>query len=436
MNIFGKNKVAILEDKTQDFVRAFIQLSTKYEIVSFISTQKKEPQYGIPSISLDDFFKIPDIDDVLLVVCSKHLDCDLSTLIERFRNENFKLYRNYIFYENILHDNYFDLMKYTTLYSTKEITESLIFLKRYKKLYFVNGNCQTDLLFEYLQRNKEFASKYMYLNIPSIHIFDSKIMDIDVYLKYIDLIITQPIKETNKFEKKLSTSYLKKNKNENCILITISNITSRLYYPQYAKTKNVNSFSLLGKKLFTYHDANINNFLSQGVVVDEIKRRLNAIDFYDKVFMDAHCQEQLIDFQQREADCDIKMYDFIKENYSKRRCFHAFNHPCQFVIQELSKRVLTYLNMNHDMLEEDSLDALSKMFYQEQPIYPCVLSYFNFNYYNYKYYPNKFILDNNFNFNDYIELYSSTYKLSNRLEEASDSTATLNTEMHNDGSLN
>lgn len=428
MNIFGKNKVAILEDKTLDSTRAFVQLSTKYEVVSFISSKDKKNKYGIPCISLDDFLKTPDINDVLLVVCSKHLDRELPELIERFRNENFRLYRNYVFYENILHDNYFDLMKYITLYSTEEIIESLIFLKRYKKLYFVNGNCQTDLLFEYLQRNKEFASKYVYLNIPSIHVFDSKILDIDKYLKYIDLIITQPIKETNKFETKLSTPYLNKNKNENCILITISNITSRLYYPQYGKTKNVNNFSILGKALFTYPDANINNYLSQGVSVNEIKRRLNTIDFYSKDFLDAYCEEQLADFQKREADCDVKMYDFIKDNYSKRRCFHSFNHPCRFVVQELSRRVLTYLNMNLDMLEEDSLDALAKMFYQEQPIYPSVLSYFNFNYYNYKYFPNRFVLDNNFSFNDYIELYVNTYKLSNHSEDTSDSIATLNTD--------
>lgn len=421
--MFGYDRISILEDNTTlSSIRAYIQLASKHQVVSFVNARLirendlKSRKYDVPVESLDSYVVRDDIDSILLVICHRFSDENLKVVIGTLKEHGLKLFKNYIFYETIEDDSFHDFSKYLYFYSEDEIEEGLKVLKNFKKLFTINGNCQISMLSKYLLSNKKFHKEYAYIRIPEIHVYNSRNnLNIDILIKYLDLIISQPIKETNKFETKLSSKYLKENMHSSAVFLSISNITSKLYFPQNQDSYRMNTFRLGGKNLFTYQDVIINNFIELGLNIDNIKEILSDKDLYDINFLDAYVANQLSDFKNREMDCDIKMFDFIQDNYNRTVCFHSFNHPKYFILKELAMRILKFLNITPEIYEEEEITI--DMFNQEQPIYPSIHNYFNFDYFPDKeYYPNKYILNNKFSFERYIDVYYTTYKIANEKE--------------------
>ena len=190
--------------------------------------------------------------------------------------------------------------------------------------------------------------------------------------------------------------------------IEISNLTFYGYFPQSYNA--INNIAQIGKqRIFNYGDKNIINLIHQKVSMNEIKSILNDENFYSKNFLDTFFEEQLIIFYEQESSADIKMYDYLATNYNKNILFHAYNRPHKSLIKKLAQRLLRYLDFNDLTFKNEHLiDKENDLYYQSQAIYPSVLKYLNLSTKD-TYYPNRYILDDDFNFNEYIETYINCY---------------------------
>ncbi|MDG3040953.1 WcbI family polysaccharide biosynthesis putative acetyltransferase [Roseicyclus marinus] len=84
--------------------------------------------------------------------------------------------------------------------------------------------------------------------------------------------------------------------------------------------------------LDAYHDLQIlNDWLSQ-----------NSYSYLDQNLFDYDeiSKRSLADLQMKEAMCDVKISDLILENYRKAALFFTFNHPTQWLLEAMGRRVL------------------------------------------------------------------------------------------------
>lgn len=49
----------------------------------------------------------------------------------------------------------------------------------------------------------------------------------------------------------------------------------------------------------------------------------------------------------KEKTCDIKISDFILENYKKQQLFYTPNHPAPIILKIMAKQILKKLNINY-----------------------------------------------------------------------------------------
>lgn len=247
----------------------------------------------------------------------------------------------------------------------------------------------------------------MLLDLPEICNMP-KDVNVDAVLSIADLILTQPVKETNRFTPKLSAAYLKQHKKDGARVVEISLLNFSGYFPQYSHDSK---HLVLGRPLVSYGDANIDQMVNDGCTTAEIARRLSAEDYYDGNELTCHFAKSFQAFCAREETCDIKMQDYLKVHYRDDILFHAFNHPKDFVIKELARRILRYIGIVSDDFEDEVLlDKSSRMYAQEQPVYPSVYRYLKLPYRKPYASPNLLATGWRFAFRDYVEFYVNALK--------------------------
>lgn len=84
-------------------------------------------------------------------------------------------------------------------------------------------------------------------------------------------------------------------------------------------------------------------------------------------------ENELTTSTKREEGCDVKIFDFVKDNLFNRIMFYSFNHPKPFLIEELAKRIFVYFGFKSSAIDDlDELRTQSQMHWQQQYIYPSV----------------------------------------------------------------
>ena len=121
--------------------------------------------------------------------------------------------------------------------------------------------------------------------------------------------------------------------------------------------------------LCTYHD-----FLAMVAARDDLP--LNAllepacpITVLDGIR--AQHLQSLAELQERETDCDLSLSDWLAANHRQQPLFHTLNHPTQFTLDQLLRRLLTQLQLPHQLSDalHDSIEHLGAL---SIPIHPWV----------------------------------------------------------------
>lgn len=411
--LFSKGThIVILGNQTLNAYRYYIKVKSYYEVDCFIKLDSENDKIGydgLPQYNLDFYLneKRNASQKIIITLTASEPWLDVSNDLIKKGLKPFEDFTIAYFDEN---PSKLDLL------SLKKINSDLDFLKNTvrkfaqgRKIVFVNGNCQTNLLHQYLCANKDFIDEYLILDLPRICQFDKNNEKLYQFaIENSDIVISQPIKDSNRHTPFLATSNIFNLNHGQHILIP--NLTFTGYFPQYYKnTENKLTF---GKNpIFSYSDRYIDEMVEQNNTIEEIITKISSINFFDRTFIKSFIQEQLDLFKTRESECDIKMYDFISKNYDKEILFNSFHHPKDFVIKELARKLLSFLNIkNLEFENEKALDKLDFLTVQGQIIYPAVLSYLNIKDDNFYYKPNGNASNFNLNFNDYVTYYCNSIK--------------------------
>ena len=171
-------------------------------------------------------------------------------------------------------------------------------------------------------------------------------------------------------------AYLEKKINIICKVIKISLFIFDSYWPQdIAKEREINKYYLIkpNTKLsaFVENDRIITNMLDAGLSTIQIKETIMRDDFFEKeAVLDNH---NLTIKRIRLSDkiSDIKMYDFVVQNYNHKKLFCDRGHFNDNMLREYVRKILIYLEESKCIKELDSLNIYN-IFYNinELPIYP------------------------------------------------------------------
>lgn len=259
-----------------------------------------------------------------------------------------------------------------------------------RKIVIMAGACQTVVAYDFLSELKGFKKEYMLYKF-STHMWRSKwSVRIISYVKNVcDVYICMRHELDNpKFFKPEELP-------ENCKIITLPSALLRLYWPQmgrnwkgalnpYFKKDTENLFH----GPFEYGDENINRMIEEGKNVDEIIECLAREDFYSKTEVEQHVKTMFRMLEYEENECDIKIGNYIRDNYKEKMLYRDMAHMHTCLVCNLVREILRYLHIDTDELDEmerlDNNETIQE--YQvhctEVPVYPSVAVHMGLKWWN------------------------------------------------------
>lgn len=264
-----------------------------------------------------------------------------------------------------------------------------------KKCIFI-GTCQVVALAEILNKIDGFSREYGTEAIIPVHAYPVEKMDnIIENIKSIDLIIAQPISQQylgGKFSTKRLLENIDKEKTR-IIMLPFAYFDG--YYPSIFYMKDS-----LGNKVekngISYHDRNILKHLMEAIDINKtelddhlinthnesfhierITKLLNSENYYGKETSERAAFESVKKLEFREffpydygKSVDVKISDYIRDNFRNKCLFHTMNHPTNDLLYELARRILKILNMDTDF----NLDIKELLGGSEFGIYPSTIN--------------------------------------------------------------
>lgn len=171
---------------------------------------------------------------------------------------------------------------------------------------------------------------------------------------------------------------------KNCKVISVSNLIVSIYWPQInADLEGYNEWYLYPYNaerdmdffhtMYRREDSNINRLVLEGKTTNEIVNILSADDFYTEKEVKRHLNLSLKLIDIAERDIDIKMADYIRENYRRDVIYQNYIHANKCIIWEYVRRLLKEIDVSSE--EADELERKAPLHSHQGgdvPIYPSV----------------------------------------------------------------
>lgn len=248
-----------------------------------------------------------------------------------------------------------------------------------KKLVIFNTNCYKQAIIKYLLKSKKFKDNYTIYPTPLIHLNKEGSIN-STLLKKADVYIHQDIRSNNSFGYKLSDEYILPKLGKACVSITIPNLVGMagwMFPMQEDSNKKFNK----RENGMTY---GAEQFYKDNILEEAYSQKLNTLDDYtafwtdyqfDSDFLEELFRTNMKKLCDREKNWDIKIADFIKENYKKIPIYIDQNHPSKYVMTEICRQLVKLLGI--DDITDDS-DYESSLSFVPSGILPSVRKYFHF----------------------------------------------------------
>lgn len=257
-------------------------------------------------------------------------------------------------------------------YGLVEFKDYIYYMNYNKKIALIHGNCHGQIVKNLLESSSEFCEEYSFYPIPLIHLNKKGCID-ERILKRCKLFIHQDIRVDNPYGYQLSDEYILDILPIDCIKITIPNLYGLAYgfFPQTVD----NPYNKLGEVadgMFPYGDSIIINAMNQGLSIQGIEELVMDPDILSERQVVDKFNEYIEKIKQRENNWDIKILDFILENYKSKKLFYDIGHPTNTIFVEYTKGILHILQKSSDgIYSNDCLDA------HETPVYYSVKKWLN-----------------------------------------------------------
>lgn len=325
---------------------------------------------------------------------------------EQLINDGFQIYKNFAPYWMVKYDSipYFSLFK---IFKGKYANKIIYYMKKGKKIAIIHGNCQTWIIKKFLEKNKIFSEKYIFIDLPLIFQFQKEQLDIirhDLLWKRCDLLITQIISNENKFNVELSNNSIYQMLDTNCKILTIPSLYFKGYFPQ--AIRNNTPFQ---KEIFPWRDKFVDSLFMKEKNINKILEIIKNESYISPTEIEDNINESFNELEKREKLLDITISDYIKLYYKEKQLFYDPYHPCNFLIKEIAIRILKFLNIQDITFKNEQIfdiDINYNLCGGSIPIYPFVIKTLRLKQYEKISYPNRYILpEEYFSFEEFIQRY-------------------------------
>lgn len=372
----GKQKIVIWG--TGNIARQFYYRDGyKYDIQYFIDNN--EPKYKINGLRTYYPNEV-DLGRYKIIIAMANWQ-DVADQLEKNWGGGLSFYKNYLPY-HLTDKDEIPVMEILRRIPDREDKKRIISEYRQgRKIALINGNCQTSRIKMFLQQNSNFNKEYVFFDMPALYMLSREEIDLLMLNNYIlndvNLFISQNISPDNVFDYRLANNFLLELMDKKVRYICISNLFFDIYFPQGGKEQDPAKEDFI-RDMFPYNDAIIDELVGKagfggaGYTVEEIISIVCMEDLFTIDFLDWVIQYRLKQLKERESKCDIKMMDYIEENYLKEQLFYSRNHPSNKVLKEESIRILKNINpeWNTEIEHEGTIPSLS---INQEFMYPSIL---------------------------------------------------------------
>ena len=265
------------------------------------------------------------------------------------------------------YETYFTIKK--NIGPMQEFKDFIYYLWIDKKMVFLHGNCHMDVIEGYLKSSDEFAKEFAIY--PTPRICTKKKLN-EKIIKYMDVWIHEDIRSNNVFGYEYSDEYVGKFIKKNAIRIVMPHLYNLGvgFFPHARETNDKNAPLLNGayeNGFFPHRDNIIDKCINESMPLEEIYSYVNEDNILPEEYTVNNFNIYIEKIKQREKAWDIKILDFILENYKKYKLFYDMGHPTNIVLKKISVEILAYLGIKDDNIHTDT-----KLDYHEVPIYPWI----------------------------------------------------------------
>lgn len=250
------------------------------------------------------------------------------------------------------------------------------------KKCLIYGNFQIDYIKRFLIKNSDFCRIYSVIETKKVNeIKEDEIPDLELMISDVDLFIHQPVSDNYNNTPKLGTNYLKSKLNPKCRIVSFPIAYFRGYYPEMIYLKSINN-QPIKQNIYNYHDFNILSGFYQGQSVDDVVSSIYDNYFYGNSYIKNNLDLTITEMSKREASLDIKLSQFIIDNYKKINLFNTINQPHFPIIGYLVNNILEELGFSKQYTQKQLLNNNTLGYQNYFPIYPSVSKILNLQFEN------------------------------------------------------
>lgn len=281
--------------------------------------------------------------------------------------------KSYFIYIGCKYHTYRIIADQLETYGLDEMRDFLWYDLYKKKIVVLHGNCHMSILRQYLMATKKFIEEG-YSVYPNQLIHENKKGYINEnVLQACNILIQQDIRGENEFGYKLSTDYLSSKLNREAKNIRIPNLYLIGYSFFPLQKWNVNNEPLrkinpIKDGIFPRIISVIDEMLAEGKTESKIIEGVMNPQLLSKDEILANFEKYISKIRTREEECDIKISDFILQNYQEQKIFYDVAHPTNYIIEEIWRQVCGLMGIKAE-LEYSINDNLGAY---EDPVLPCV----------------------------------------------------------------
>lgn len=217
-----------------------------------------------------------------------------------------------------------------------------------KKIVIFYGNCHTESIIKFLRNNNEFTKEYEIYDIPQIQNIKNKLFFSSIIFKKCDLFIHQSIRENNRYGSDFSSKNIIRKLKKECNIISMPNIYQlpKFFFPQYYNSEEIR----FKKSTYFFRDRIIDDLYFKGGNINQIYEKYMDKNLYNKEKLDNEYHNFIKKVKSREKDWDIKVSDFIIENFNKKNLFYDPNHPTTTFFKHVYLEILNILKIKDTSL--------------------------------------------------------------------------------------
>lgn len=215
----------------------------------------------------------------------------------------------------------------------------------------------------YLGSNKEFVSKYFIYDVTPIHEKNASEFP-DKLLSVCDVYLGQDIRKENKFGIQFSDEYIVERLRPDCKRIIFPNLVGMgkmMFIQSYYEAGGKNADAAMPYGFFPYGDSVIDRLYEEGYSAEEIIIEIAKGKFFSEEQIRSNFDEMVEQFKKRERNWDVKIVDYILENYRERQVFYDHYHPTNVLYEYIAREILGQLNVSAKQLacpwEQDSYET-------------------------------------------------------------------------------